>query len=117
MVNASKQVLYLSYIGRVTAEELKEGRKDLPLLLAPLKPNFRLVTDLSQLDFMGVECGKEIGKIMELCDQKDVGVVVRVIPDPAKDIGMEILSMFHYLRPPEIFICRDIVEAAKILAP
>ncbi len=114
-VNKPKQLLLLSYIQRVRAEELEKGRKDIVALLADLASGFRLVTDFSRLDSMDVDCAKEIGKVMELCEQRGVGAVIRIIPDPEKDIGMNILSMFHYRRHPRIITCKDLPEAARHL--
>ena len=64
---------------------------------------------------MQVACAAEIGKEMELFEQKEVGLVVRVIPDPTKDIGMNILSMFHYSHRPRTVTCRSMTEAAERL--
>ena len=38
----------------------------------------------------------DIADIMEALAEKKVAVVVRVVPDPHKDIGLNILSQFHY---------------------
>jgi hypothetical protein len=115
-INKPKQLLYLSYIQQVSFEELEQGRKDIAILLADLASGFRLLTDLSRLDAMGADCAAEIGKIMELSEQMGVGLVVRVIPDPAKDIGLNILSIFHYHHGPPTVTCVTITEAAKILS-
>jgi hypothetical protein len=115
-VSKPRQLLYLRYIQRVSAEELELGRKDIVALLADLAPGFRLVADLSQLDTMDVRCASEIGKIMELCAHKGVELVVRIIPDPDKDIGMNILSLFHYRHQPRMVTCKDLLEAATLLA-
>ena len=53
---------------------------------------------------------------LELCDAKGVSLVVRVIPDPAKDIGMNILSLFHYRHRPRSVTCASMEEAARLLA-
>jgi hypothetical protein len=37
-----------------------------------------------------------LAEIMDALAEKGVAVVVRVIPDPHKDIGLNILSQFHY---------------------
>ena len=114
-VNKSRQLLHLSYIGEVRVEELAQSREELVLLMADLTPGFRLLTDLSGLDAFGVDCAPELGKIMDLCDQKGVGLVIRVIPDPTKDIGLNILSLFHYPHKPRTITCENMVEAAKRL--
>src|SRR6185503_10734959 len=114
-ISKPKQLLYLSYIGQVSVEEVKEGLNDLVTLLEELSSGFRVLADLSNLNRMDHKCATEIGKAMELCDQKGVGLVVRIIPDPRKDIGMNILTVFHYRRRPRIVTCENLVEAAEVL--
>jgi len=116
-MNQSKQLLHLSFIGAVRAEELAQSHDELVLLMAELKPGFRLLTDLGRLDSIGVECVTEIGRIMDLCDQKGVELVIRVIPDSTKDIGLNILSLFHYPHRPRTVTCENMVEAFKLLFP
>ena len=114
-ISKPKQLLYLSYIGQVSVEEVKEGLNDLVTLLEDLSSGFRVLADLSNLNRMDHKCATEIGKAMELCDQKGVGLVVRIIPDPRKDIGMNILTVFHYRHRPRIVTCENLVEAAEVL--
>jgi len=114
-INKPRQLLYLSYMGRVSVEELQEGYNELIKLFEDLTTGFRLLADLSRLDVFGPNCAKEIGRAMELCDQKGVALVVRIIPDPGKDIGMNILSVFHYRNRPRIVTCKTLVEAGEIL--
>ena len=53
---------------------------------------------------------------MDLLDEAGVSLVVRVIPDPKKDIGMNILSLFHYRNRPRVVTCARMIEAAKELS-
>ena len=114
-ISKSKQLLYFTYIGDVSVEELKQGLTEIVTLLEDLSSGFRVLADLRGLDRMDHKCAKEIGKAMELCDQKGVGLVVRIIPDPQKDIGMNILSIFHYRKRPRIVTCETLVEAGEVL--
>ena len=115
-INKPRQLLYLSFIQQVKVEELQQARENVIMLLADLTSGFRLLTDLGRLDSMDVNCAAEIGKMMELCDEKGVALVVRVIPDHAKDIGLNILSLFHYRHAPRTVTCNNMMEAAKILS-
>src|SRR5262245_42849907 len=99
-INKSKQLLHLSFIGQVRIEDLAQRSEEMAVLLADLRPGFRLLTDFGRLDFMSGDCASEIGKFMELFDQKGLELVVRVIPDQTKDIGLNILSRFHYHHRP-----------------
>lgn len=106
----------MNYIGRILPEELTRERGDVTAQLADLPPGFRLLADLSQVEFMDSECATEIGRTMELIDQAGVSLIVRVIPDPGKDIGLNILTIFHYPHHPRIITCENLAEAVRKLS-
>jgi hypothetical protein len=114
--NKSKRLLYLGYIQQVRIKDLQRGLEEMPALLADLPPGFHLLVDLGRLESMEPACTTQIGKVMELCDQHGVGLVIRVIPNPAKDIGFNMLSIFHYPHRPRTFTCKTMSEAAKLLS-
>jgi hypothetical protein len=109
-------LLYLSYIQHVTPEELRRGCDDIKVLLTDLTPGFRLLADFGRLESMDLACRTELGKIMELADRSSVGLLVRVIPDPSKDIGVDILTIFHYRHHPQVVTCKNLAEAVKKLS-
>jgi hypothetical protein len=57
-----------------------------------------------------------IERMMDLFNKKGVEMVVRVIPDPYKDIGLNIMSLFHYPRRVHIVTCETLEEAREVLA-
>jgi predicted choloylglycine hydrolase len=65
---------------------------------------------------MDLACVPHIKRMMDLCNKKGIEMVVRVIPDPHKDIGLNILSLFHYRRRVHIVTCKTLEEAVKVLA-
>ena len=113
--NQSRQLLYLSFVGAVRPDEFASGREDVTTQLAALSPGFRYLVDLTDLEFMGLDCMAELGGLMELIGQSGVGLVVRVIPDPSKDIGMNILTVFHYPSSLPVVTCQNLTEAVKAL--
>jgi len=114
--NGPKQLLHLNYIGHVTPEDLRRGAEDIQALLADLKPGFRVLADFERLDSMDIACMTEIGRVMEKMDRGGVGLLVRLIPDPTKDIGLDILTLFHYRRQPRVVTCKSMAEAFKKLS-
>ena len=56
-----------------------------------------------------------MGQVMDLFNAKGVAMVVRVIPDPKRDIGLNILSLFHYSRKVRIVTVKSLDEATKLL--
>ncbi len=115
-VDKSQNLLKVSYVGRVGPEEARQGVERLPSRLAELQPGFRLLTDLSGLESMDLACVPHLRRMMDLCNKKGVEKVVRVIPDPHKDIGLNILSLFHYRRGIPIVTCGTLEEALQALA-
>lgn len=114
-VDSAKNLLKISYAQRVTAEEAKQGAERIASLLNKLQPGFRLLTDLRCLESMDLGCVAPIEGVMDLCDQKGIQMVVRIIPDPHKDIGLNIMSLFHYRRRVQIVTCETVEEANRIL--
>ena len=56
-----------------------------------------------------------IAEIMDALAEKQVASVIRIIPDQGKDIGMNILSQFHYSRELPITTVATLVEALDSL--
>ncbi len=114
-VNRYRQLLHLNFVGVVTATDLQHSVEEVRVLLADLKPGFVLLTDLSRVETMEVACEDQIGPLMELCQERGVGRIIRVIPEPSKDIGFSILSIFHYQPGTNVTTCTSLVDAARHL--
>jgi hypothetical protein len=112
----SKNLLRITYAQRVGPAETKRAVETVQRLLADLPPGFRLLTNLSGLEDMDLACVPHIRKMMDMCNKRGVETVVRVIPDPHKDIGLNILSLFHYRRRVRIVTCETLEEAMRVLA-
>jgi hypothetical protein len=115
-VDKSKNLLHFTFSQHVTAEETGSWREQLCKILGEMKPGFTLLSDLSALDLMDLECATDIEWSMEALDEAGIARVVRVIPDPRKDIGFNIMSHFHYRRAVAFVTCDTMEEALKVLA-
>lgn len=113
--NKTKQLLHIRYLGPVQLKDFQHGQEDLVAQLKELSPGFRLLADFSQMESMGLDCRPALGRMMDLIGQAGVDLVVRVIPEPGRDIGMNILALFHYRRRPRAVTCESMVEAARLL--
>jgi hypothetical protein len=108
-------MICFTFAGRVEAAQLVDSFQDTASLLAELAPGFRVLADLTQLESMSIDCAPGIAKVMDLCAKAGVQLIVRVIPDPSKDIGFTILTRFHYPNKPRALTCQALVEAAQRL--
>ncbi|HZS17677.1 MAG TPA: hypothetical protein VFA51_07075 [Candidatus Udaeobacter sp.] len=101
-IDRSKRLLVISALHKVTAEEANLVAQRVRELLHDVEPGFRVLADFQWLESMDTAAAPHIARIMDTLAEKQVSSVTRVIPDPHKDIGLNILSQFHY--GPEIQI-------------
>ena len=95
-LDRSKRLLVISAAARVTAEEAKMAAQCIHEVLQDVEPGFRVLADFRWLESMDSSAARHIAKIMDALAEKNVASVTRVMPDPRKDIGLNILSQFHY---------------------
>jgi len=114
-VDEPKRLLVIRYNGAVRGEETEKGLEQIRNGLAKLQRGFRLLADLTELQSMDVGCAPFIEKAMDMCNEKGASMVVRVIPDAHRDIGLQIMSYFHYSGDVQIVTCQTLAEAEEIL--
>ena len=114
-VDEPKRLLTIRYRGVVRAKETEKGLEQIRNGLAKLRSGFRLLADLTELESMDVKCAPFIEKAMDMCNEKGASMVVRVIPDPHRDIGLQIMSVFHYSGDVQIITCETLAQAAELL--
>ena len=111
-----RRLLKMSYTQDVGMEEASRCVEAVRTAMADIPPGFRLLTDFTRLESMDTSCSIYMEQIMDLCDKQGVALVVRVVADSQKDIGFNIMSVFHYAREVSIVTCSNLKEAEKVLA-
>ena len=115
LLDQSRHTLTIAYGGRVSPDETRLCAEEVRLALTNLQPGFRLVVDLTELQAMDLSCSPEIANIMNICNAAGVSEVLRIIPDPTRDIGLQIMSFFHYGNDVSIRTCASAAEAEEML--
>jgi hypothetical protein len=111
-----RRLVKITAAGDTIAEEVSSAVESLRALLTDVQPGFRLLADLSALVSMPTSAATHLGEIMELCAEKGVTLVVRLLPpEPSKDIGLAIISQFHYPPDVPIITCATMEEAIRLL--
>src|SRR6266436_3938264 len=95
-LDRSKRLLVISAAQRVTAEEANRAAQRIRELLQDVAPGFHVLADFRWLESMDSAAARHIAVMMDALAEKEVASVTRVMPDPHKDIGLNILSQFHY---------------------
>jgi anti-anti-sigma regulatory factor len=115
-IDRSKRLLVISALQRVTAEQAKLAAKQVRELVRDVAPGFRVLADFRWLESMDAAAAPHVAKIMDTLAEKGVSSVTRVMPDPHKDIGLNILSQFHYGPEIQIATFETLADALQNLA-
>ena len=115
-LDRSKRLLVISAVRKVTAEEAKLAAEQVRDLLRDAAPGLHLLADFRWLESMDSEAARPIAEIMDALTEKQVASVTRVIPDPHKDIGLNILSQFHYGPNVTITTFETLADAVQSIA-
>jgi anti-anti-sigma regulatory factor len=109
------RLVKINWSENVSIDEMRRCAEQLRVLIVDVSPGFRLLSDLTGLKSMDPAGASYIAAIMDLCAAKQVGLVVRVIPDPHKDIGLNILSYFHYGSEVQLETYQNLTDALQSL--
>jgi hypothetical protein len=112
----SQNLLVIRYSDHVGPDETERALEEMRRALNNVERGFRLLADLTHLRSMDIACAPHIESAMEMCNEKGVAQVVRIIPNPKQDIGMQIMSHFHYGGDVRIVTCESADEAMNFLA-
>ena len=115
-LDRSKRLLVISAAAKVTAEEAKIAAQRIQELLPDIKPGFHAFADFRWLESMDPAAARHIARIMDALAEKNVASVTRVMPDPHKDIGLNILSQFHYGANVRIATFETLADALQDIA-
>ena len=115
-IDKSKRLIVITAVGHVTTEEVKDAAQEVRDMVKDTAPGFRVLSDFRWLDSMQASASKHVAEIMDAVAAKQVRLVARVIPDPRKDIGLNILSHFHYGPEIETATFETLADAIQSLA-
>lgn len=113
----SKNLLKLRIEHDFNEQEAKQWLEQIEASLDNVQPGFKILTDLRDVRTIDESTVQYIDHVMDLCNQKGVSKVVRVIPNSSKDIGFNIMSIFHYSHGIPIITCPTMVEALNRVFP
>jgi hypothetical protein len=114
--DTTRQLLVLSVAGTVTVDEAKETVARVRERLQEMAPGFVALADFRWLESMATGAAPFVAEIMDAFAAKKVSAVVRVMPDPHRDIGLNILSSFHYGPEVRLMTFETLADAIQALA-
>jgi hypothetical protein len=93
------------------------GAAAIKAALLQMKPGFTILADWSKMEGMELDCVPYIAEIMDLARTQHAALIVRVLPpDPAKDIGINILSVVHLRGTARTVTADNLEEAERLIS-
>ena len=115
-LDRSKRLLVISATQKVTTQEANTAAQRVHEILQDVTPGFHVLADFRWLESMDPAAAGPIARIMDVLADKKVASVTRVMPDPHKDIGLNILSQFHYDANVKIATFETLADALQDIA-
>lgn len=115
-IDSSRRFVVISVTGHATVDEARDTVGRVRELLKDVEPGFVALVDYRRLDSMATGAARFIAEIMDVFVAKKVSAVVRVVPDPRKDIGLNILSHFHYGPEIKVLTFETLADAISALS-
>ncbi|MFH1441274.1 MAG: hypothetical protein ABIH18_04455 [Candidatus Omnitrophota bacterium] len=112
-IDDNKNKLTIICKGHFDIHEAEQFYSQIQEIIPKLKNGCIVFTDLSLLEQMDVGAKKFISKAMDLLNKKQVSEVIRIIPDKSRDIGFNIMSIFHYSSGTKIYSYNSYQEAKE----
>lgn len=88
--------LTINYRGAFEISQAEELYAELLKLLPKYKKGFRVISDFTDTTVVSPDVRETLKKIMDFLNTQGVQEIIRIIPNPAIDIGFNIMSLFHY---------------------
>lgn len=103
----------ISYQGSIDANHAEQLYSELLVLLPQGEKGFRVLVDFSEATSVSPEIKDSLKKIMDILNAQGVEEIIRIIPDPACDVGLSIMSIFHYSKNVKLITvsCREEAES------
>jgi len=115
VTDLDRNLIELRFRGDVAQADMHDCLEEIAAVLPQVRPGFTVLTDLSALNAMSLDCAPDLTKAMDAFRARGVATVVRIIPDPAKDIGFNILAIIHYRRGIHVITCKTRAEADRAI--
>lgn len=105
--------LIMILAGHFSFKDAEDLYRETCEILPEVQRGFSCRTDLSLLTRMDPKTRFVLEKLMDLLNENGVSKVIRIIPDQSRDIGFNIMSLFHYSEQVAIHTFKSMEEAEK----
>ena len=114
--DSERNTIIAEFSGKIDVAQAEQFYADIQKTVPQCGKGFKLLTDLSAVETVDLKIQGAIKKVMDFLNQRGVAEILRVIPDPAVDIGLNIMSRFHYSKDVQFLTLQSREEALARLS-
>ena len=111
--NKTSNIISIKIESSFDLQQAEQLHVEIERIIPEVKKGFTVLTDLTSLQKMDLESRESIAKYMKLFNECGVAEIIRIVPDMTKDLGFNIMSLFHYSRDIKIRTFGSLEEASK----
>jgi len=115
VIDPARNLVRTRFAGDFTGAAMQGVASQIATLLQQTKPGFSIFADFGQVTAMDLDSVGPLTQIMDLCRAHGVSLIVRILPDKANDIGINLLSIVHYRGKVKIVTVSTSLEAERVL--
>ncbi len=116
VIEPARNLARTRFAGDFTGAAMQAAAAKVAASLTQVKPGFTVFGDFSAVASMDVDCVRPLTQIMDACRAAGVGLIVRVLPEPNRDIGINLLSIVHYRGKVKTVTVDTLAEAERVLS-
>lgn len=107
--------LIIEFEGKIDAAQGASFYLEVQSIVPKDRKGFKILTDFTSIQQMNSDIKEAVKKTMDFFNREGVREIIRVIPNPEKDIGFGIMSAFHYSKDVNIVTVESREEAQQLL--
>ena len=114
-IDIARNLARSRFSGNLTGAEMQAAAKEVESFVLSLKPGFVVFADFGEVTAMDLDCAPHLTRIMDIFRAHGMNLVVRILPKPSIDIGINLLSIVHYRGTIKTVTVETLDEAERVL--
>lgn len=114
-VDSHKNRIHLTFAKRLDEAQSRAILNEIKDRIGEVREGFSVLCDMTTLADIDKDAKRGIQDIMDFCNARKVGKVIRIVPNPLHDFGFTIMSCFHYNSEVSVVTCKTLEEALEHL--
>ncbi|MBN2161741.1 MAG: hypothetical protein JXR25_09140 [Pontiellaceae bacterium] len=114
-VDSPKNRIHITFTKRLDEAQSRAILNEIKDRIGEVQDGFSVLCDMTTLTDIDKDAKRGVQEIMDFCNARKVGKVIRIVANPLHDFGLTIMSCFHYDSGVSVVTCKTLEEALEHL--